>query len=166
MIYPSRTHLLDTSAMIKLVLNEVGSSELKTYISKNSTFWTTSVCFGEALGILKVEHFHRKNISKKKYLASVEVLVSYLKQKISIQEVNIADRQIYSKIEDTVKKHLLDFADAIQLVTLTTGFPSVFEGESKTIFITGDKKLAIAATNEKIRVWNIVKEPCPPPIDL
>jgi len=139
MIYPGRTHLLDTSAMVKLVLNEVGSSKLKTYISNNSTFWTTSVCFGEALGILKVEHFYRKNISEKKYLASLEVLVSYLKQKISIQEVNITDPQIYSQIEDTIKKHSLDFADAIQLVTLTAGFPLVFEGESKTIFITGIK---------------------------
>lgn len=161
MMYPGRTHLLDTSAMVKLVRNEVGSSELKTYISENSAFWTTSLCFGEALGILKVEHFYRKNISEKKYLAGLDVLVSYLKQKISIQEVNYNDLNIYSQIEETIKKHSLDFVDSMQLVTLTEGFPSVFDGESKTIFITGDKKLAKAAKSRGIRVWNIEKEPFP-----
>jgi len=161
MIYPSRTHLLDTSALIKLVINEVGSQELKTYFSQNSTFWTTSICFGEALGVLKTKYLYRKELSEKKYLNSIEILVSYLNQKISIQEVNISDLQIFSQVEDAVKKHTLDFADAIQLVTLRVGYPSVFEGESKTVFITGDKKLAEAAKTEKLRVWYIIKEPCP-----
>lgn len=161
MIYPGRTHLLDTSALIKLVLNENGSQELKTYFSHNFTFWTTSICFGEALGVLKTKYLYRKEISEKKYLNAIEILVSYLEQKISIQEVNITDPKIYHQIEDAVKKHTLDFADAIQLVTLKIGFPAVFEGESKTIFITADNKLAKAAENENLRVWDVIKEPIP-----
>lgn len=92
---------------------------------------------------------------------SIEILVTHLKQKISIQEVNLTDLKIYHQVEDAVKKHTLDFADAIQLITLKVGFPSVFEGESKTIFITADNNLAKAAENESLRVWNIMKEPSP-----
>lgn len=161
MIYPSRTHLLDASALIKLVLNENGSQELKAYFSDNFTFWTTSICFGEALGILKTKYLYKKQISEKKYLNDIEILVSFLNHKISIQEVNITDLVIYHQIEDAMKNHNLDFADAVQLVTLKFGFPAVFEGESKTIFITADNKLAKAAKDENLRVWDIIKEPIP-----
>jgi predicted nucleic acid-binding protein len=147
------------------VLEEDGSQKLRTYFSENFTFWTTSICVGEALGVLKRKRFSKKNsdkISEEKYLASTEILVTYLRHNdISIHDVNLTDNKIYSEIEETAKKHSLDIADAFQLVTLKFGFPSVFGGESKTIFITADRTLADAARNENLRVWYIIEEPAP-----
>ena len=162
MMHINRTHLLDTSALIKLVLNEDGSQKLRTYFNDNLTFWTTSTCFAEALGVLKTKHFYRSEISNKKYLASTDILITHLRQKsISIQDVDLTDYAIYSEIEETSKKHGLDIADAFQLVTLKAGFPSAFDGESKTMLITGDKRLAGAARDENLRVWDLINEPIP-----
>ena len=103
-----------------------------------------------------------KSISNKKYLASTDILITHLRQKsISIQDVDLTDYAIYSEIEKTSKKHGLDIADAFQLVTLKAGFPSAFDGESKTMLITGDKRLAGAARDENLRVWDIINEPIP-----
>jgi predicted nucleic acid-binding protein len=84
-----RTHFLDTSAMIKLVVDEEGSAVIRGYQSIGSVFWTTSICFAEALGVLKVKYFYRKEISKEKYLASTYDLVSRLKNNdIILQPAN------------------------------------------------------------------------------
>ncbi|MBU2591478.1 MAG: PIN domain-containing protein, partial [Nitrospinae bacterium] len=127
------------------MLDEKGSIKLRTYFYNNLTFWTTSICFAEALGVLKRKHFFRKLISNKAYLANTDKLVAHLRsKKISIKDVDLADREIYSEIEEICKNYKLDIADAFQLVTLKAGFPSSFDGESKTMLITADKDLAIA----------------------
>ncbi len=109
--------------------------------------------------MLKTKHFYRKEISKKKYLASAEIIVTYLRHDdISIQEVDLTDYEIYNEVEKIVKQYELDISDAFQLATLKAGFPSVLEGESKTILITGDKDLEKAARMEGFRTWNILDE--------
>ena len=44
-----RIHYLDASAIVKLILNEPGSSELRQYFGKESNFTATSLCFVESL---------------------------------------------------------------------------------------------------------------------
>ena len=51
---------LDASALLKLVLAERGSEELRGVFQAAGCVYTTSVCFGEALGALKVKRFYRK----------------------------------------------------------------------------------------------------------
>ncbi len=51
---------LDASALLKLVLAEHGSEELRSVFQAAGCVYTTSLCFGEALGVLKVKRFYRK----------------------------------------------------------------------------------------------------------
>ncbi len=157
-----KTHLLDTSALIKLVIVENGSIAIRNYFDSESVFWTTSICFAEALGVLKTMHFYREEISNNEYLISTENLVAYLRNKsISIEDSDFTNYTIYNEVEKISKQYELDIADAFQLATLKIGFPSNLEGESKTILITADKDLSKAARNENIKAWYIIDEPAP-----
>jgi len=157
-----RTHLLDTSALVKLVVDEDGSKRIGKYFEAKSVFWTTSLCFAEALGVLKVMHFYRKEITEEKYLSASEELVAHLRNgSISIEEVDITQISTFNEVEKISKSYSIDLADAFQIITMKKGFPSSLEGDSKTIFITGDSNLAKAAKNEGLRVWNCMKEETP-----
>jgi len=60
-----------------------------------------------------------------------------------------------------VEKTTLDLSDAFQILSVKQGFYSVLDGDSKTILITGDKKLSKAAKKEGLRVWYFLGEPVP-----
>lgn len=154
-----RTHLLDTSALVKLVVDENGSERIRKYFTEKSVFWTTSLCFAEALGVLKVKHFYRKEITEEKYLSASEELVAHLRNgSISIEEVDITQISTFNEVEKISKSYSIDLADAFQIVTMKKGFPSSLEGDSKTIFITGDSDLAQAAIKEGLRVWDCMSK--------
>jgi predicted nucleic acid-binding protein len=55
-----RIHYLDASAIVKLFIAEEGSDRLQKYFSEESNFYTTSLCFAEALGALKSSAFTEK----------------------------------------------------------------------------------------------------------
>jgi len=157
-----RTHLLDTSALVKLVVDEDGSEKIRKYFMDKSVFWTTSLCFAEALGVLKVKHFYRKEITKEKYLSASEELVAHLRNgSISIEEVDITQISTFNEVEKVSKSYSLDLADAFQIITMKKGFPSSLQRDSETIFITGDSDLAKAAINEGLRVWDCMSEDAP-----
>jgi predicted nucleic acid-binding protein len=157
-----RTHLLDTSALVKLVVDEDGSDRIRKYFAAKSVCWTTSLCFAEALGVLKVKHFYRKEISREKYLSASEELVANLRnESISVEEVNITEISIFNEVEKISKSYAIDLADAFQIITIKKGFPSSLEGDSRTILITGDSDLAKAAINEGLRVWDCMNEENP-----
>lgn len=63
-----RIHYLDASAIVKLVLDETGSAELRQYFDKESNFTVTSLCFAEALGVLKVKRFNQKSMTDEESL--------------------------------------------------------------------------------------------------
>ncbi len=157
-----RTHLLDTSALVKLVVDEDGSERIRNYFAEKSVFWTTSLCFAEALGVLKVKHFYRKEITEEKYLSASEELVANLRNgSISIEEVDITQISTFNEVEKVSKSYSIDLADAFQIITIKKGFPSSLEGDAKTIFITGDSDLAKAAVKEGLRVWDCMSEESP-----
>jgi predicted nucleic acid-binding protein len=56
-----RIHYLDTSVLVKLLVKEDGSDVIEEYMSKEytSAFKTISLCFGEALGVLKLKYVGR-----------------------------------------------------------------------------------------------------------
>ena len=49
-----------------------------------------------------------------------------------------------------------------QTVSMKKGYFSTASGESKTIFVSADKKLVKAARVEGLRAWNPEKEEPPP----
>ncbi len=157
-----RTHLLDASALVKLFVNEDGSEKLKKYLGDKSVIWTTSLCFAEALGVLKCKCFYRKEITREKYMELAEDLLAHLRNgTLSIVEVDITQMATFNEVEKITKSYSLDLVDAFQIVTMKDSFITNLEGDSKTIFITGDKPLACSAKHEGLRVWNLMKEDLP-----
>jgi predicted nucleic acid-binding protein len=157
-----KTHYLDASAIVKLLIHEDGSAVLKQYFEKHSVFYTTSLCFVETLGVLKAKVL-QNSITQDQYLTACEILMGQVRdQFIGIDEINIADPQIYREVDRIAKDYSLDISDAFQILTLKKGFLSPFRGTaSECILITADRKLADAARQENLKVWNCLHDPVP-----
>ena len=157
-----RTHYLDASAIVKLFVNEENSDLLQEYFNVHSTYYTTSLCFSEAIGVLKVKWLYRKEITQDQYLAAMnDLMASFADESIGIDDTEIKDREVFKEVEILAERYSLDIADAFQIYTLKTGFFSVLAGDSKPILITADSKLAEATRNEGLRVWDCMTEPAP-----
>src|SRR5881296_1193302 len=92
-----RATYVDASAIIKILVDENGSSPVQKYFHKNSScFRITSLCFAEALGVLKVKYFYQKKITKKGYLNRSYLLVGWLRsRRILLDEVDLSDPKIF-----------------------------------------------------------------------
>jgi predicted nucleic acid-binding protein len=156
-----RTHYLDASSIVKLLIDEDGAKVLREYIGPHATRVTTSLCFAETLGVLKAKHTH-KHISEEQYLSACEELIAHLRgQTLTIEPADITDRTVFDEVERLAKKHKLDFSDACQLLTVRSGALSSLEGDSRPILVTADKKLATAARAEGLRAWDCMHEQAP-----
>jgi len=156
-----RTHYLDTSVIVKLLVDEDGSATIRTYLGRHATFATTSVCFAETLGVLKAK-LVRKLLTEEQYLSACEELMAFLRHgKIEIDDVGISQRRTFDEVEQLTKKYSIDLSDAYQLVTLKRGLYSPLEGDSRPILVTADEDLAKAAKSEGLRAWDCLSEPAP-----
>ena len=156
-----RTHYLDASAIIKLLIDEEGTAALRSYMDSHATRVTTSLCFAETLGVLKAKHNH-KRISAEQYLAACEELIADLRNEtLVIEDIGLTERRVFDEVEILCRKHRLDLSDAFQLLTLCSGQLSSLEGDSRPILVTADKKLATAARSEGLRAWDCMHEPAP-----
>ena len=163
----ARTHYLDASAIVKIFVIEDGSDRIKQYFENQSGFYTTSLCFAEALGVLKSKHFKRGKMSEEEYLTSADELLGLLSAGIiEIEDVNISDRSIFCEVEALARKYRIDISDAFQIVSVKGNYFSQFKSDSKPILITADADLARAARSESLRVWNIIEESEPTAVDV
>lgn len=162
-----RIHYLDASAIVKLILDEKGSAELRQYFGKESNFSATLLCFAEALGVLKVNRFNKKNMTDEEYFSGCDELLAYVADNtIEIEDIEIKDRRVFSEVENLVRKYnqgkskdeTIDISDAFQIVSVKRNYFSQFGNDSKPILVTGDRALAKAAVSEGLRVWNCVDE--------
>lgn len=155
-----RTHYLDASAIVKLLVREEGSEKLESYSHEHINFRTTALCVGEALGVLKVKHFYRKELDREAYFCATEILAGWISKTggLEIEEANLADRDVFHEIEHVCKKYSLDLSDGLQILTLKKGFFSSLTRDSAPILITADDKLAEAAKSEGGRVWHVLRE--------
>ncbi|MBI4525439.1 MAG: hypothetical protein HY695_16685 [Deltaproteobacteria bacterium] len=165
-----RIHYLDASAIVKLVLAEEGSRELREYFGKESNFSATSLCFAEALGALKVKAFYRNEISDEEHFSGCDELLAHVAHNtIEIENIENNDRHVFDEVERLVRNYnegkpkdkTIDISDAFQMVSVKQKNFYQFENDSKPILITGDRASADAANNEGLRVWNCVDEPAP-----
>ena len=157
-----RANCFDASALLKLYVQEDGSETLRAYWRRESTKFTTSLCFYEALGQLKVFHFYREVLDLAAYKhATLELCAWYRTVSEIIPELNFLSPKVFFAAQRTAETHGLDLSDAFQIHSVKEGFFSKLSGDSKTILVTADKKLAKAARAEGIRVWHILEEPAP-----
>jgi predicted nucleic acid-binding protein len=144
---------LDAGAAVKLVLEEPGSDHLMNYFSNRAGF-ITNLCLAEALGVLKRKML-KGQLSEKQYLDRCYYLLTYVRtNRIRIEDIQISSLDVFAKIEEIVRRHKLDFSDALQLVNVKHGRFSKLARSSKTLLITADRDLASAAKTKGLRVWN------------
>lgn len=158
-----RANYLDASAIIKVLVEEPGnSSRVAEYFKSSHSFYMTSLCFAEALGVLKAKYFHHGNITERGYLNRSYLLTVFVKnRRIKLDEVPLTEPKIFEEVEGIVKKYQIDTSDALQIVTIKKGIFSNRVAESQSLLITADGDLAKAARNEGLKVWDCIHEQSP-----
>jgi len=159
--YRCKAHYLDASALVKLVDDSAGESKgreaLRKYYNEHASMYSTSYCLAEAFGVFK-RKFLRQEITEEQYIRYVQVLIDRtVGWKLQIDEVDILLPIVSSEAE----RLKIDFLDCFQIVTVLHGRNRVLVGESKSILITADNKLAEAARAEGARVWECKSERAP-----
>ena len=149
-------HYLDACIAVKLVTNEDGSIVIKEYMKRNFAyhFHITEFAFYETLSVLK-RKWERKEITEPQYLSAVFVLQAYTEgRELEIDSDYRPDqRQIITELYALVKKHGIDFSDALQIYTVLKGKWHQDTPEWKPVFVTSDAKLERAAKAEGLRTW-------------
>jgi predicted nucleic acid-binding protein len=160
MEYLKNTYL-DASAAVKLVIDEPGSEHIRKYFDSNfSDFYMTSLCFTEALGVLK-RKMERKLISRDTYFDACFDLISHFQdENIRLDDALKMGLEDLSEVENVARRYELDLSDALQIVTLKERFKH-WVHESKTVLATADRHLANVGTKEGLRVWNCLDGPGP-----
>jgi predicted nucleic acid-binding protein len=156
-----KTAYLDASALVKLLVPEDGSRAVRDYFSTHSVFTTTSICFAETLGALKLK-FKNQLISTDQYLAACSELMAHIRgHTLEIEDIGISKNYIFDEVECIAKMYELDVSDAYQIVTLRRGAFSTLTGDSRPFLITADQQLAAAARREGHQVWDCLRESAP-----
>jgi predicted nucleic acid-binding protein len=153
-------YFLDASALVKVFIRERGSFQLRAVLAKEQPFYTTSLCFGEALGVMKRKRFLEKpaRLTQDEYENAINFLRSYVKDnviKLDDEPSNLTNFHVFSEAADLSRKYQVDISDALQLVWLLRC------GIIGVTLVTADRKLAEAARTEKISVWNCEDDPPP-----
>ena len=160
-----RVCYLDTSVIVKLLIREKGTDTVTDYMKKeyiSSTFYATSFCFAEALGVLKSKYL-RQEIDQETYFALGEVLSAFISKDgyIELLDVDISESLIFDEVEKIAKRNEIDIVDAYQIVTIQRDSASRIDLKSEPILVTADSALAQAARKEGLRVWNCLTEQAP-----
>jgi predicted nucleic acid-binding protein len=153
-----KVRYLDASALVKILVDEGDCQRIREFFYSNPNFCTTSLCFAEALGILKGKWEHKHLSDAEYHRAARTLIIDVWGQRIEMDDVGIVNPSVHAEVEAVAKKHALGLSDALQLVTILRGKYSVLDRDSASVLITADAKLAAAATAEGIRVWNCIKE--------
>jgi predicted nucleic acid-binding protein len=156
-----RIYYLDSSAILKLIIDEPGSDKLFSFLRKPHNLKTTAICFAEALGRLKKKYFDK---DRRKYLDTVYVLLAYFRENIKIDTTNLHDRGAFDEVERIVDEYgkigiKVDVSDAFQIYILKNELNHSIGKD--TILITADEGLAKAARLEGLEVWDCLRENIP-----
>jgi len=117
-------------------------------------FHMTEYAFYETLGVLK-RKWNKGELSDAKYTEAISVLEAYLDGLIELDtDFKPHDRRLIYKLGDLVKKHKIDYSDALQIYTILNGRTKGHVYESKTVLVTEDRDLVKAAEAEGLRVWH------------
>lgn len=158
-------HYLDASALVKLVADDPdedpGRDVLRKYYREHPNMYATSYCVTEAFSAFK-RKFLGRQIAENQYIKYVRDFIrTVIGANLRIDEVPILSPVVFSEADRLIKTYKIDFIDCFQIVTILRGQFSVLGPESKSILITGDRKLAKAARAEGARVWECTSETAP-----
>jgi len=158
-----RPHLLDASALLKLVVAEPGAERLREYFETNVWFLTPLLCVAEALGVLK-RQWAKKELSAERCFEAANLLLTHNREhgKIRVQLPGLEERDVFVAVQTMAQRHGIDLVDALQLHVLKETSLASYAGGSKALLITADQALTSAARAEGLLVWECVHEGQPP----
>lgn len=151
-----KTRYLDTSALVKLVIDEGDHEMVRSFFRSNTNFCATSLCLAEALGVIKGKWNHGHINEEQYFKATRELILWAWGKKIEINDIGLFSFEGSKAVEALAKKYSLDISDALQLQTIMRGTYSHLGSNSASILITADDKLSRAAESEGIRSWNCI----------
>jgi len=151
-------YFTDASALIKLFIEEKGSTELRRFVSQCGVIYTTALCFGEALGVMKRKRFFEKSLSQDQYISASNNLRAHISSNIIkfVEGGDLTNRDIFFEAADLSDMHEIDLSDALQIVLVSR---SKIVGAT---LISADKGLVEASRKSGISAWNCETEPAPP----
>jgi predicted nucleic acid-binding protein len=127
---------LDASAAVKLVLEENGSDSLLKHFNPAGSFFITSFCLFQALGVLKRKML-KKKIDRDHYVGSGFLLLSYVQLKrLSIEDPKMSTDETFRCAVNFAQQYSFDLSDALQFVGLKYGRLSQFVREPKPVLVT------------------------------
>ncbi len=150
----AKTRYLDASALVKLVVDEPDCTRIRQFFNSNTNFCTTPLCLAEAISVLKRKWAGGKIGTDEYFAAARGLVISAWGSRIELDDAGFLNLQVHTQVEQMARKYTLDLSDALQLVTILHGRYSVLGPNSASVLITADGGLAVAASNEGIRVWN------------
>ena len=147
---PPRANCFDASALVKVYTTEPGSDVVQEYFnSRSPTKYTTPFCFYETLNILKSKWLYRNELCQAEYSEAAFRLTAWFGAATRYgKDINFQDPLVFTKVQDLAKHHELDWSDAFQILSVKEGYFSHLAEESRTVLVTADKKLALAARAE------------------
>jgi predicted nucleic acid-binding protein len=153
-VYP---YYLDASAVVRLVVDEPGSKDLRKYFDATPNACIALVSFFEALGVMKRKWQNKWGESD--YHDAVKCLLQMMYGgKPEVDNMALADPFTFKSLRQIAEQQNLDFADAFQLFAILNGKYAPFASGSKTRFISADKDLVRAARSKGISTWNCSRD--------
>ncbi len=140
-----------------MLLRESGSAELADFLRGKEPYYTTSLCFGEALGVLK-RKWRYKEISQNEYVNEAHMLRAWITGRVvKLLPIDITDLPTFYEAADLSRKYAIDLSDSLQIVALKRS------GLADAVLITTDGDLVKATRTESLAAWNCVHEKAPSP---
>jgi hypothetical protein len=123
-------------SIVKLYLEEEGSSRFRDYFNNHTNFCTALMTFYEAVTDLTIHGWGGR---------------------IELEPVDLNSMEIFKEVSNLSVENNLDIADAIQIYAILKGKYSHFVQDSASVLITGDEPQELVAIKYGIRVWNCRK---------
>jgi predicted nucleic acid-binding protein len=159
-----KAHYIDASALVKLVAEDEdetsGREVFRKYYFSHGLMRSSSFCVAECLSAFKLK-FVRKKISASDYVRYIREFYRLVISRLQLEDLQFHAPEFQSEVERLIHQYGLDFVDAAQIVTLLKGKFAGLVGESQSILITADRRLADVARLEGARVWECTTEPSP-----
>jgi len=138
---------LDTSAMIKLYIQEAGSELIKEAIDTNRIIATAGIAYSEAISAF-VRLTLLNSISKKDY----EICKSSIKRDWASFFIIDVSENIIQLAADLIEKHKIRSFDGIHLASAVLLNKQI---NKRVTFSSWDKKLLKSAQKEELQILSI-----------
>ena len=147
-----RACFFDASALVKVYAEEIGSDVVRGCFNRELTKYTTPFCFYETLTALKRKWLKTELTLDAYRAASYRLTLWYGASSRCIKDIEITSYEALPLLKHLITTYEMDVSDAFQIISVKHGYYHHMCGESQTLFVTADERLAEVATKEGLLV--------------